>query len=278
MKQEEKIVRAGNKLHPFIRRFHYMDHQNLPYIQGLGVGTGHADYIWDGMRRKDQLVVMQYTLSGKGIFESGGKEYVQKAESFFLADIPGRFTYFGEDWKFIYIEFSPITKQWLALPNQACPSSSESFSKKLIELILLLENEEVSLYENAKLSFDLFLQIKEEVAQQKEKMDPEVQVLRSFIEENYQQDIGLDLMENHFHMSKFQIIRSFEEAFQYTPMAYLRKIRILKSLERLWDYKTIDHVAHAVGFSNGNYFAKVFKSEMGMTPTEYKESKKYNEE
>ncbi len=63
----------------------------------------------------------------------------------------------------------------------------------------------------------------------------------------------------------------FEEAYHYPPMAYLRKYRISKSLELLWQGKSVAETAAAVGFSNSNYFAKVFKAEMGMTPTEYKE-------
>lgn len=62
----------------------------------------------------------------------------------------------------------------------------------------------------------------------------------------------------------------FEEAYHYPPMAYLRKYRVLKSLELIWQGKSVAETAKTVGFSNSNYFAKVFKVEMGMTPTEYK--------
>ncbi|MGB7366355.1 helix-turn-helix domain-containing protein, partial [Carnobacterium jeotgali] len=99
-------------------------------------------------------------------------------------------------------------------------------------------------------------------------------ILKKYLEENYATDIGLDKMAEIFDMSKFQLIRMFEGAFHYTPMAYLRKYRILCSFKLLWENKSVDETAKAVGFSNGNYFSKIFKFEMGMTPTEYKLSKK----
>lgn len=253
----------------FVRRFNYMDAQNLPYVLGIGVGEGHADYFWDGSQRKDQLVMFQYTLAGQGTLRIGGKEYPQKTGDFFLAEIPSKFTYYGTDWQFLYVEFSAITRQWLKTPSQIVTGASKSFEKELLRDFGELK-EELNLYENAEHAFRLFLSIKEEVDRHQMQLSPAMEQVKAYIEAHYQEDLSLDVLASQFEQTKFQLIRSFEAAYHYTPMAYLRKYRILKSLELLWDFQTVDQVAKSVGIANGNYFAKIFKSEMGMSPSEYK--------
>jgi YesN/AraC family two-component response regulator len=57
-------------------------------------------------------------------------------------------------------------------------------------------------------------------------------------------------------------------------MAYLKKYRVKRSLPFLIDgQRTIHEIAQLVGMANGNYFAKVFKAEVGMAPSDYQKSK-----
>lgn len=258
----------------FVQQFHYVDHQNLPYIKGIGKGSGGPEYFWNGNKRKDHLVFLQFTLSGEGTLVSGGKVFPQRAGDFFLAEVPGKFVYYGEqDWQFVYVEFSPIVRQWLNMPSQVFSQASAEFLKALMHTFTTMQGEELDFLENSQQAFDLFLKIKREISNIQIKTNTQSLILKKYLEKNYAADIGLDQMAEKFELSKFQLIRMFEEAFHYTPMAYLRKYRILRSLELLWENKSIDETAKAVGFTNGNYFAKIFKVEMGMTPTEYKLSK-----
>ncbi|WP_239644658.1 helix-turn-helix domain-containing protein [Enterococcus crotali] len=74
-------------------------------------------------------------------------------------------------------------------------------------------------------------------------------------------------------MSKYTLIRQFEEVYKTSPIHYLKQVRIIQSLSLLWEEETIGQVAKKVGFSTGNYFSKVFKKEMGMSPSEYRNQK-----
>lgn len=258
----------------FFLRFHYLDHQNLPFIKGLGKGHGSKDYYWDSSNRKDYQVVLQYTLSGEGYFVSGGKKQRLKKGDFFLAEIPGKFAYYGEDWSFLYLEFSPMVRQWLTVPNQVFHQSSDRFNRQLQALIdQFQEQADLSLLENSRQTFDFFIALKEEMMTLQVEQNPLAKEIKSYLEEHFAQDISLEMLADHFKLSTFRLIRLFEEAYHYPPMAYLRKYRILKSLELLWQDRSVADTANAVGFSNSNYFAKVFKAEMGMTPTEYRQSK-----
>jgi YesN/AraC family two-component response regulator len=56
-------------------------------------------------------------------------------------------------------------------------------------------------------------------------------------------------------------------------MQYLRKIRIEKASALLSQTsKTVETVARETGFDNSNYFIRVFKLLVGMTPNEYRQS------
>ena len=59
------------------------------------------------------------------------------------------------------------------------------------------------------------------------------------------------------------------------PTKYIQQYRVDKSKELLVNTElSIDEVAVAVGFANASYFCKVFKSEKGVSPTEYKRRKR----
>lgn len=68
----------------FSHSYYYFDTYNLPYLKGIGVGHGDENYHWDNAARKDDLVVLQYTLAGTGYFEVEGQRSTQRKGSFFL--------------------------------------------------------------------------------------------------------------------------------------------------------------------------------------------------
>ena len=256
----------------FFLRFYYLDHQNLPFIKGLGKGQGGEEYYWDSSNRKDHQIIMQYTLSGTGYFLGSGKKQTLQKGDFFLAETPGKFAYYGTDWSFLYLEFSPTIRQWLLTPSQVFQQSSDKFYQQLQGLFEQFQNQpDLSLLENARLTFDFFLALKQEMQLLKVEQNPLAKEIKNYLENHFSQDTSLEMLAEPFKLSTFKLIRLFEEAYHYPPMAYLRKYRISKSLELLWQGKSVAETAAAVGFSNSNYFAKVFKAEMGMTPTEYKE-------
>lgn len=257
----------------FQRRFNYLNHENLPLIIGLGVGQGSPDYFWDSNQRKDHLIVFQFTLSGSGNFKSGGQVFAQQTGDFFLTEVPSKSSYTGENWQFIYLELTPIMRQWVEQSSIVVKAASIEFQNKLFSMVDYLKNEEIDLYQNARIAFEFLLMIKAEVAKQMQSANPQAEKLRQYLDQHYQTDLSLDHLEIIFEESKYRLIKTFEAAYQDTPMAYLRKVRILKSLELLWGKQTIYQIAEAVGFSSSNYFSKVFKKEMGLSPTEYIASK-----
>ena len=70
-----------------------------------------------------------------------------------------------------------------------------------------------------------------------------------------------------------QLYRKMKQLTGYTPVEYIRSIRIKKAALLLQQKKfTVAEVMYMVGFSNSSYFSKCFQSEFGMSPKVYMES------
>lgn len=257
----------------FVREFHYLDPQQLPVLQAVSFGSGSQSYYWDASIRKERLVVLQVTLKGMGYLKHHGKTYSLPQGSAFLAGFPSNFQYYGEDWEFFYVEFSPNFKQWLETPVHIFSLDAESISEWK-KLIFELKERQLSVYENSELAFLKFLQLKSLIHERQQKKHTLMTEVKTYIEETYREDLSLEEIAQRFSLTKYQLIRQYEAAYQITPIHYLRKVRLEKAIDLLWEERPIHEIARKVGYANGNYFSKVFKAEFGMSPSEYRNNRK----
>ena len=98
--------------------------------------------------------------------------------------------------------------------------------------------------------------------------------IRAYIDSNLYSDISLDLMAEHFGITKMHIIRVFKRKFNTTPMQYLidKKISVAKSL-LCGTVMPIKEIAALLRYSNTQHFSSSFKSATGVTPNKYRQSK-----
>ena len=71
-------------------------------------------------------------------------------------------------------------------------------------------------------------------------------------------------------MSHSQLHRKLTALTGYSPNKFIRFIRLSKAKEKIIQTEeTIGNIAFDTGFRDPVYFARVFKKEFGMTPTEF---------
>ena len=59
-----------------------------------------------------------------------------------------------------------------------------------------------------------------------------------------------------------------------TPIHYLTKVRVRHGMHLLYDTSLpIDDIAQQCGFQNANYFAKVFRKYVNVSPTDFRRQK-----
>ncbi len=112
----------------------------------------------------------------------------------------------------------------------------------------------------------------EESSKQNRLQQERLQLMLSFIHQNYMNPIALKEIADVVHLNISECTRSFKKSIQLTPYDYLIKYRIKRSCELLGTTEfTINEIAAKVGFNHVNHFIQSFKKHRNITPREYRE-------
>ena len=97
-----------------------------------------------------------------------------------------------------------------------------------------------------------------------------------FIEANYhRQDLYTPMLAEMSGIGETYYRNIFLSVFSMPPAKYIQLYRVEKAKERLVNSSdSVEQIAVAVGFANSSYFCKVFKSTVGLTPSEFAEKSK----
>lgn len=92
-----------------------------------------------------------------------------------------------------------------------------------------------------------------------------------YIQENYSRDISLDDVSSQVNISPYYFSKIFKEETGENFIEYLTRVRIDKAKELLVDENvSVKEAGIQSGYSDPNYFSRIFKKQMDMTPSEYK--------
>lgn len=99
----------------------------------------------------------------------------------------------------------------------------------------------------------------------------DLQNIKEYLDQHYQEKISLDELSALFFINKFYLTRIFKEQFGISVNNYLTQVRIThaKQLLRFSDL-SIERVGILCGLGDANYFSRVFKKVEGMTPGDYR--------
>lgn len=93
----------------------------------------------------------------------------------------------------------------------------------------------------------------------------------AYISQNYAEKLTTASLAEHFYLNEYYFCRLFKNATGQSVMSYLNRLRIEKSIVMLENTsESITDIALMVGFSDLNYFSRIFKRFMNMTPAEYR--------
>ncbi len=102
-----------------------------------------------------------------------------------------------------------------------------------------------------------------------------VERAKGYIQENYKRDLSLDELSKELDISPYYFSKLFKEEAGSNFIEYLTTLRISKAKEMLRDPShSMKEICAQVGYSDPNYFSRIFKKNVGYTPTEYREREK----
>lgn len=151
------------------------------------------------------------------------------------------------------------------VPELSNQSFSDSFS------IMLTQSDIPMLKEFVLKNLLEYLSIISEIKTAKE--NPIVTKVCSYINENIEQDITLELMAEYTKVSSFYLSKLFKEEKGITFINYLNEARLEKAKDLLKNSSySIKEITAAIGYNDQNYFSRIFRNKFGVTPTEFRSS------
>ena len=99
-----------------------------------------------------------------------------------------------------------------------------------------------------------------------------IEAVRSYISQNYSQNLTLNDVAELVHISPFYFSKLFKEKTGQNFIEYLTATRMEQAKQELEKTSlSVKEICMNVGYSDPNYFSRSFKKYAGMTPLEYRE-------
>lgn len=95
--------------------------------------------------------------------------------------------------------------------------------------------------------------------------------LKLYIDAHYAEPLTTDVLAEALHVGKTKLYDVCRRRFRTTPIQLVTLARIEAAQELLTTTReSVKSIAQTVGFTDQNYFAKVFRKEVGVSPSEYR--------
>ena len=265
--------------------FRFLDQVETPAVQLFAVGKQSRNtnqYYWNNKDRYPSFL-FQYTLNGSGTLNVNNKTHIIKKGQAFFLQIPGDECYYFDDkindapWEFIYILLDGVS----VLPYYKYVVNHLG---KMMEL--------APFHPAIKLLFDIYNRAKQGLLQNAFAADSEVfrflcllcnsgfntdhqssliENAKAYIDNNFSKPITLAETAEYLKISQSHLSREFVKHTGEQPIHYLTKIRLERATQMLISTNIrLNEISRLCGFSDSNYFSKVFKKYIKISPGEFR--------
>ncbi|NML70411.1 helix-turn-helix transcriptional regulator [Chryseobacterium sp. RP-3-3] len=170
-----------------------------------------------------------------------------------------------------------VTENWFEKFQISKDSIEGSFNLKNPALKLLM----YKIFRETKLNdpsfelsvHELLLNIFSELSDKVEHSDKKpgwVRKIDEILHENFTEKLNLTDLSKTIDIHPVHLSRDFQKHFHCSLGAYIRKLKINKSLTLLNTYPSLAEVALECGFADQSHFIRSFKENTGITPLRYK--------
>ena len=95
---------------------------------------------------------------------------------------------------------------------------------------------------------------------------------KTYIDQNFSKELTLDEVSRSVNISPYYFSKLFKEESGENFIEYLTKVRISHAKELLKNPAlSIKEICVMSGYSDPNYFSRIFKKQEDVTPSEYRE-------
>lgn len=227
--------------------------------------------------KSESVYKMYYVLSGHGALHTTMRiSPLSHGDVFFT--FPG--AYFsiesGEDFSYMYISFvglrgNEIMESLDINANnfvfRSCHEVEDFWKKGILAnpKVVHLMSESIMMYTFA------FLGNRTLPEQNRSKAHHSVDIIKKYLDDHYaDHDLSLESMHHALSYNKKYISHIFKKHLGIGVIEYLNTVRIQNALTIIKQgFTSVNDIADRCGYSDSQYFSKVFKSQMGIAPTKY---------
>lgn len=95
--------------------------------------------------------------------------------------------------------------------------------------------------------------------------------VQQFIDKFYKEDINLEVIARAVNANRYYLAHIFKAETNFSPMQYVMRLRLGEAQNLLINTDlNITEIAATVGYNDSNYFQKVFRKNVGLTPGDYR--------
>ena len=252
--------------------------------------TQENQYFWDCQSRIDtETFIFQYTLSGRGEIRIKKEAYQLPVGHAFMIAVPEDCQYYlpssSKEWKFIFITLAgkQAKECWEYINFHhghifEFPIESTLIQHLITTYIRVVEGKIIDAYHTSNKAYEFLTCCYQhfengrtlEVAELPEDITKAI----NFIKKNYHVVLSVEDIAKHVELSKSYLTKKFSAYTGNSPINYLNKYRVEKSLYLLQHtQKSVKEIALELGFTDPNYFCKVFRKATGMSPGIFQKNK-----
>ena len=161
-------------------------------------------------------------------------------------------------------------------PNAGEAERLEGVVSTLLQEFQNLKSEEESGVDWYHLAFHLFdllfhLSTGANHYMQQRYIDQRMSRIVQYINENYNHIDSIEDIADHFYISKYYLCRLFAKELGVSLISYLNVVKIRTACALIVeDALSMTEIALKCGFNSSSYFCKVFRAEMGVSPSVYR--------
>ncbi len=260
------------------------------HLHSIVTSCGHAvateSYVFDGQTRPDQnIVVFQWTLSGRGELNYEGEVYSLEPGTAFCLPVPHNHSYClpegATHWEYIFVCFSgrefrriyesvreiftPVFRmdERLELQNivhDILHTSRSGGTSKLLKL--------------SAQSYSFILQgLQYRYYPEKEIPHPGILRLEAFCRDHFRRCLTVSEIAREAGMSRSHMARTYKKVRGITVGGYIERLRMEEAARLLSPGEgkiSVQECSLRCGYDDANYFCRVFRKFYGMPPMSYK--------
>jgi AraC-like DNA-binding protein len=243
-------------------------------------------YVSRGLIRKPVIGIFLYTLSGKGMFKSGEKEFILSPETASICEFNPDVVYFypeiyHEPWNFLWMSFhgEMALEMVKKLTQRYGPVYTLSLKNEIIKRLLAYRGYRKTLQtlkpvSGAGLVMDLLVSLgnsAEAIPPDSSSKHELIAKVQSLISDELEVGINITEIARRLKVSREHLCRVFKEQLEISPVDYLLRRKMLLACQLLRESElSCKEIATRLGYGSQTNFSRAFQQAVGLSPSQFR--------